>query len=145
MNLYTKLEIKGEIKNVYPIGRKSTSYKNGMIYTYQQGTEKRFNFFNLFFIGFGDIAEKLEEAHLKEGDIVIMNGSLKENSYKDKKTIQLIVASFQVEESYDNAPIGNANKEDDYIPAAKRTMKKDNPYRKNKEQDNEGNDEDYPV
>ena len=142
MNLYTKLEIKGEIKNLYAIGRKKTPFKSGVIYTYRQGDDKKFDFFNLFFISFGDVAEKLEEANLHEGSIVTMNGSLKENSYNGKKTMQLIIASFQVEKEY---PSGN-NTEEEYTPVSQRQAPKkaNNPYR-NATNTDVDEDDDLPI
>ncbi len=94
MELYTKVEIQGEIKKIYDLkhGNKA-SYISGAISTYDIGTKGKYNFFNLYFIGFDKVAEDIDELRLEEGDIVLLRGSLKENNYNNKKTIQLIVSS----------------------------------------------------
>lgn len=139
MKHYNKLEIACDIKDISDLKVGKTEYIFGRLNSYDEKDGKKYNFLNMKFVAFGKPAIDLSEAGLREGSQVVMKGSIQEQSYQDRKYIQLIVSSFQVGQYQ---PRSTNNDDDEYIPAAKR--KKENPYRK---QDivNDIEEDDFPI
>lgn len=122
-NLFNKLQIKGEIAfiNELKYSRSNNGYISGIIKSYSENGETKFNMFNISFIAFDDEktnnlqATKIANYKLKKGDVLILNGSMKENFYNEKKEYQLVVASsvYEKELEVTKAPIAK-QRDNDY-------------------------------
>ena len=139
MKLYNKMEIACEMYEMGDLRQGKTSYLFGKVSSYDVKEDKKYNFLNLKTAAFGKIAEDMADLFLKEGDFITLKGSIQQQSYKDIKYFQLIISSFQADTSPKLPKQSNDNEE--YVPAVKR----DNPYRKNDNNDAENEENEYPI
>lgn len=138
--LFNQFTVKAVITSINPMKFTKTNiaYMGGFLACYDEKDGKRMNSLNLQWVAFENAAKQLNELEIKKGDVVLLHGSLIDNTFKDLKTTQFKVASAVYDEE--------DNRKNEYETEDTQDYALQNPYQKPQQKPIvPDNDDDFPF